>query len=126
MDMGEVVRVQLTAAPTPAAAEPAPMKPIQVPAAVDETFEDVPITDPTTKDKVAVPEKKPEKPKSKPKQKKPADQPQQAKAESTGSADSGPKEIDAEGTGAGSPFAGATIDDLNQLITALRRPSRFS
>ena len=112
MDLGEVVRVQLTAAPTPAAAEPAPMKPIQVPTAVDETFDDVPITDPTTKEKVAVPEKKPEKPKPKP-QKKPAQQPQQAKTESTENAQPGQKEIDAEGTGAGSPFAGATIDNAS-------------
>ncbi len=108
LDIGDVVRVQLTAAPTPAASEPAPMQPIQVPAAVEQVPEDVPIAGPETKKKVAVTNKKPKQPQPKPK--KPPDQSKLAKAESTESAESGPKKIDAEGTGSGSPFAGATID----------------
>ena len=116
LDLGEeVIRVQLTAMPTPAAAEPAPKQPIQVPSAVlEDVFEDVPITDPSTKEKVVVPEKMPNKPKPKPKPKQtPPQQPQQAKVENSAPTDSGEKEIDAEGTGAGSPFAGATIDNAS-------------
>ena len=107
LNMGEVVRVQLTSASALAASEPLAIKPIQVPAAIEAPPEDIPITSPTTKKQVAVEAKKPEQ--SKPK-KPPTNQSKLANAESTEAANSGPKKIDAEGTGSGSPFAGATID----------------
>jgi len=112
IDLGEVIRVQLTA--MPAASQPAPVQPLTVPTPVEETVEDIPMSDPALKEKVAVSEKKPDPPKKKPKPKPKKETPAAAKPpESQAKSGSGTelKEIDAPVTGEGSMFEGAKIDN---------------
>ncbi len=111
----EVVKVTLTAPSAVPSAQPPAPAPIAVPQAeVDESF-DVPISKPDeVKEAAKLPDKPKDKPKPKPKPK-PAQQPTKP-AENTdnqeaGGANSG-REVDTPG-GAGSPFAGATVDNVS-------------
>ncbi len=115
----EVIRVSLTAAPMIANAapepEPAPLQPVETPAAsMEEELPDIPLDDPTTKDEVEEveePEPEPEQPKPKP-ETRPAEQQPQGKPDAQQSEGEG-SEIDTEATAAGSPFAGATVDNAS-------------
>ena len=110
----EVIRVQLTAPGAlpiaqPAVAEPVP---VAVPTPVVEETPDIPISSPETVDEPAVvPEKPKPKPKPKSKPEAPQEQPAATASGSTGEAE-GEKTVEAP-VGGGSPFAGATIDNVS-------------
>ncbi|MDF1546108.1 MAG: TonB family protein [bacterium] len=106
LDFDEVIRVSLTAQPMPAVEEPVAVTPPSTPEPVIEELPDIPVSDPTTQPKAEVPEKpkpKPEKPKQKPPVK---NNKNAAKPEGDG-------KIESPQTAAGSPFAGATIDNAS-------------
>ena len=106
-DYDEVIRVSLTAAPMPAKPEPVAITPPSTPQAVEEELPDIPVTDPTTEPPVEIPDKpKPDKEEKKEAAKPPANK---QPTESETKADKGT--IDSPQTSAGSPFAGATIDN---------------
>lgn len=115
ISMDEVVRVQLTSAMEPAISEPIPLEPVAVPEPIVEEPLEIPISDPSTVDKVAI-EKKPdpdpvETPKKEPKQD-PTPQQQERTADATEGGSDDATEIEGAG-GAGSPFSGATIDNAS-------------
>jgi len=108
-DYDEVIRIRAVALPDfkPASGEPAATEPVAIPEALADETPEIPIDDPTTID-----EPKPiEKPKPKPPEQKP--QEQAGQAENAGSGANGKKEIDVEGSGPGSPFATATVDNAS-------------
>ncbi len=110
-DYDDVIRVRAVAMPdfAPATAEPVAIEPLAVPQAMPEEAPEIPIDDPKT----VVEPKKVDKPKPKPKQEaKPAQQkPAQTNGGSSGG--NGKKEIEVSGSGAGSPFGSATIDNAS-------------
>lgn len=116
-DYGQVVHITAVGTPDFSEPEPVPFAPVEVPQALpDDVSEDIPLSDPTSIDKPVPIDKPKEKPKEKPKpkkpkaqNKKPAEKPKDD-GQSSGSP-TGEKEIETSATGAGSPFAGATIDN---------------
>lgn len=118
-DYGEVIKITAVDIPEFSEPEPIPFAPVDVPKALpEEVAEDIPISDPTSIDKPVPVEKPVEKPKDKPKpkkpktqNKKPADKPKDDGQ--TAGSPAGDKEIKTTATGAGSPFAGATIDNAS-------------
>ncbi|UCG62406.1 MAG: energy transducer TonB [Candidatus Zixiibacteriota bacterium] len=108
-DPGEVIRIRAVSMPdfSPPSSEPVAIAPPVVPQALPEEVPEIPISDPTT----VTESKEIEKPKPQPqKPAKPETQPAEADAGGDGS---GKKEIDVAGSGPGSPFAGATIDNAS-------------
>ncbi len=110
----DIIRVQLTAPADMAITEPVALEPVEVPAPVVEEVPEIPVDDPTTKPAAEVPdepEPEPEKPKpEKPKPDKTEKPPTPAKTTSTSETEG--NEIGAT-AGAGSQFAGATIDNAS-------------
>ncbi len=109
----DIIRVKLTAPAEMAITEPVALEPVAVPAPVVEEAPDIPITDPTTKDPAEVtpkPKPEPEKPKPKKQKNKNIKPSDQTNSGSTGE----PKDQEISATGgAGSQFAGATIDNAS-------------
>lgn len=102
-DLGEVIRVSLSALPPQITAEPEVVPVPDVPDAVTEQLPDIPVSDPAVMPKAKVPDK----PKAKPKKK-----PVKNKSQTAASTESqSTTEVDAPGAGEGSPFSGMTIDN---------------
>ncbi|MBD3404124.1 TonB family protein [candidate division GN15 bacterium] len=113
--LGEVVSVQLISAPPSMAepeAAPEPIKPLEIPQAVEPEPEEIPIDAPETTEKVDIPEPEPE-PEPPPKEDKAQKNLEavQGDQQQQGAADAG--EIDVDATGPGSPFAGARVDNAS-------------
>lgn len=102
-DYDEVIRIRAVSMPdfSPAAPQPAAPEPVAIPEALPEEAPEIPIDNPKTIDEP----KKIEKPKP------PAEKPEQTGT--AGNGEGNKKEIDVSGTGPGSPFAGATIDNAS-------------
>ncbi len=101
-DFGEVIHVSIT---SPSELwQPEPPAPIPVPRAITEDLaEDIPLSDPTTAEPVEI------KPKEEPKEEEPKKKPARASGPAAAEA---PEEMEVAGTGAGTPFRGATIDNV--------------
>jgi len=99
--LGEVIHVSITSAAELPSSEPIPLNPIPVPQPVIEDIPEIPISDPVTKEAVEIKPEKKEKPK-KTNQKKPPPQSSQPG-----------EQVEITGTGASSPFQGATIDNAS-------------
>ena len=97
----DVIRIRAVALPdfSPAAPVTEQVEPVTIPEAIPDEPTEIPIDDPTSVDEP----KEIEKPRSRPATE---EQPPASPTE-------GQTEIDAAGTGTGSPFAGATIDNAN-------------
>ncbi len=110
-DYDDVIRIRAVSMPdfAPAQAEPMPAEPVAIPEAVAEETPEIPIDDPTTIDEPA----KIDKPKPKPEKKPEKAKPVQTDTKATSGAGNGKKEIDVASSGAGSPFASATIDNAS-------------
>ncbi|MDD5424907.1 MAG: TonB family protein [candidate division Zixibacteria bacterium] len=106
---GETIRVSLTAMPAFASDEPEPLAPLIIPQAIEEELPEIPIDAPTTRPAVKE-NKKPAETKPQPKTDKPYN-PQTKTGDKTQAGTSNGK-IDATTTGYGSPFAGATVDNV--------------
>lgn len=107
--LGEVIRVQLTSLPGSLPVEPTSLPPAIVPqAAADEPL-DIPISDPTKAEELAVVTEQ-EKPEPKPPRERPKPSPAQPAQPSGGGDSAEGTEVEVSG-GAGSPFAGATVDN---------------
>jgi len=104
LQLGEVVRVQLTPAPTGTLA-PQPLAPVSIPAPTQALDEDIPLDEPVTAPKAKIPAKKVKKP-AKPRPKSRAD----TSERSAPASDSASQEVASSG---GTPFAGATIDNAS-------------
>ena len=105
-DYDDIIRIRAVSLPdfSPAPAEVIPDEPIAIPEAIPEDTPEIPIDDPTVIDEPA----KIDKPKPKPQKK-----PDQTEANAASGAENGKKEIDVAGSGVGSPFASATIDNAS-------------
>ncbi|UCE25345.1 MAG: TonB family protein [Candidatus Zixiibacteriota bacterium] len=108
-DYDDIIRVRAVSIPdfSPPSGEPPTMEPLAVPQALPEEVPEIAIDDPAT---VAEP-KKVEKPKPEPPKDSRGDR--TAETQPTGSAGDGKKEVDVAGSGPGSPFATATIDNAS-------------
>lgn len=110
IDYGDVIRVRAVALPGFSPAASGPDEPVAIPKAIDDEPVEIPIDEPTAVDEpkpVTKPEAKP-----KPEKESPGTDEQAAADESAASLGNGrAAEIDA--AGAGSPFAGATIDNAS-------------
>ncbi len=105
---GEVVHVSLISAPPMSSATVAPPEPVAIPKALAAEEVDIPIDDPTSKPKVKI-----EKPEPKPEPEKPVkNKPVKAETadETQAGNEVGPTDVD---VAAGSPFAGATVDNVS-------------
>ena len=101
-DFGEVIRVSITSPSELPATEPEPLPPIPVPAPAVEEIPDIPISDPSTAEPVRIePKEEPKKPKEK--------QIRRTQAETMTESD----QVEVPGTGSGTPFGGATIDNAS-------------
>lgn len=100
-ELGEVIHVSITSAAELPSSEPVPLEPVPIPQPIVEDMPEIPISDPVTKEAVEIKPKKEEKPK-KTNQKKPPPQSSQPG-----------EQVEITGTGAGSPFQGATIDNAS-------------
>ena len=105
----ETIRVSLTPLPVSSAPEPEPIAPLEIPKALDQEPAEIPIDNPATKPAAKIEKKEPE-PEPKPKTNKPY-QPQAAKSDKN-QAGSEKGEIETSSTSGGSPFAGATVDNV--------------
>lgn len=104
---GEVIRVSITSPSELPVTEAPPTS--EIPAAVEDLYEEIEISDPSTAQPIEVkPKPKPKKPTPKPKKKSPP----KPKVDSKPAADK-PAESEVSGTGAGTPFRGATIDNAS-------------
>ncbi len=110
-----VIKVSLTAMPELSFDEPAPIPAPIVPEAIDEAMPEIPIDDPTTLPEAIIPKEEPPKPKDKlkPKPDKPKKKITKPVSGQTENATGTQKEVDAPGTGAGTPFGGVTIDNAS-------------
>ncbi len=110
----EVIKINAVSAPQSFAETLSPIEDIIIPEAFpDEESFDIPIDDPTSVDKPVVIDKpKPKKPKKPKEKKKQTRKPKgKTKTKPTESKAESGKEIDTKTTDAGSPFAGATVDN---------------
>ncbi len=111
VDYGDVIRVSLPDFASPPTDEPIAIPPLEVPKPVVEDMMDIPINDPTTRPAAEIDEPEPEpepEPEEKPKNKINIDA-EKSDRDQSGSAES--EVDDASLGGAGSPFAGATVDN---------------
>jgi protein TonB len=108
-DYDDIIRVRAVSLPdfSLSAAEPTAVEPLAIPEAMPEEVPEIPIDDPTT---VTEP-KKVEKPKPQPP--KQTNNKKPSETQQTGTSGNGKKEINLAGSGSGSPFAGATIDNAS-------------
>ena len=101
-DFGEVIRVSITAPSELPSTRPEPLPPIPVPSPVFDELPDIPVSDPTVAKPVEIEQKE----KPKPKEKKTV---RRAQTETA----SQPEQVEVPGTGSGTPFGGATIDNAS-------------
>lgn len=103
-DYDEVIRIKAVALPdfAPASREPTAIEPVAIPQSLPEEAPEIPIDDPTTVDEPKQLER-PKPPETAPK-------PQTGQVAGEGN---GKKEVDVEGSGPGSPFASATVDNAS-------------
>lgn len=116
-NLGTIISVKLISAPPMPAqpeAAPQPIKPLDIPRAMEEEPVEIPIDDPTTAPPVEIPEKKPT-PKPQPEKPKPDKTQKNLDAVKGDTKQAGTKDGDAdvEVAGASSPFAGATVDNAS-------------
>jgi TonB family protein len=108
IDYGDVIRVSLPSIDQVLPAEPVPEEPIHIPQAMADEPPEIAITDPTTRPAAVIDKPEP-KPERKPRKDVNLDALKSDK-DQTGAREG---EIDIEATGAGSPFAGATVDNAS-------------
>ncbi|MCK4632829.1 MAG: TonB C-terminal domain-containing protein [candidate division Zixibacteria bacterium] len=123
-DFGEIIRVSITAPSELPSSQPEPLPPIPVPSPVFDEPLDIPISDPAVAKPVKVEQKE------KPKEKKTV---RRAQGETT----TEPEQVEVPGTGSGTPFGGAKIDNasfdypywfrqaFNKLSQSFRNPIAF-
>ncbi len=97
----DIIRVSLTSLPS--ATPPQAPEPIAIPQALADELVDIPIDDPTTAKKAVV----------KPKPKEVKDEESRPKATGQVASPGSGKQIESPATGGGSPFQGATIDNVS-------------
>ncbi|MCK4572732.1 MAG: TonB family protein [candidate division Zixibacteria bacterium] len=107
----EVIKIRAVTLPdfSPAAPVVQETEPVTIPEAVADEPAEIPIDDPTSVDEP----KKTEKPTPKPAKKPPQDTPSATDETPPATGNGDQTEIDVAGTGTGSPFAGATIDNAS-------------